>query len=169
MDPYPVQYLGYCTVCNTSNPSRSFNPTVPYLDTSPVQAGNPCALLFSFQFPHFKLQNSSLVSLRVLCCSHFSFPILNFKTPFVSLTSTDFLSHTPSAPLSQHPRSLPLPQPRRHRFPLTRLRPIKKTKKKRHQRSRPPNTRLHHSLNIHALCLSLNPVIIASRIPDSDP
>ena len=34
-DPYPVQYLGYCTVCNTSNPSRSFNPTVPYLDTSP--------------------------------------------------------------------------------------------------------------------------------------
>ena len=164
-----MQYLGYCTVCNTSNPSRSFNPTVPYLDTSPVQAGNPCALLFSFQFPHFKLQNSSLVSLRVLCCSHFSFPILNFKTPFVSLTSTDFLSHTPSAPLSQHPRSLPLPQPRRHRFPLTRLRPIKKTKKKRHQRSRPPNTRLHHSLNIHALCLSLNPVIIASRIPDSDP
>ena len=130
MDPYPVQYLGYCTVCNTSNPSRSFNPTVPYLDTSPVQAGNPCALLFSFQFPHFKLQNSSLVSLRVLCCSHFSFPILNFKTPFVSLTSTDFLSHTPSAPLSQHPRSLPLPQPRRHRFPLTRLRPIKKNKEK---------------------------------------
>ena len=30
-----MQYLGYCTVCNTSNPSRSFNPTVPYLDTSP--------------------------------------------------------------------------------------------------------------------------------------
>ena len=128
-----MQYLGYCTVCNTSNPSRSFNPTVPYLDTSPVQAGNPCALLFSFQFPHFKLQNSSLVSLRVLCCSHFSFPILNFKTPFVSLTSTDFLSHSPKAPLSQ------------------------------------PRLRLHHSLDIHALCLSLNPVVTASRLPDSDP
>ena len=25
MDSYPVQYLGYCTVCNTSNPSDPFN------------------------------------------------------------------------------------------------------------------------------------------------
>ena len=24
-DPYPMQYLGYCMVCNTSNPSHPFN------------------------------------------------------------------------------------------------------------------------------------------------
>ena len=100
-DPYPVQYLGYCTVCNTSNPSHPFNPMAPYLDTSPVQASNPYALLFS----------------------------------------TEFLSHSPSAPLSQprlrlhhslkiHACSLPLPQPRRHHFLHTQLRPINKNKEK---------------------------------------
>ena len=118
-DPYPMQYIGYCTVCNTSNPSHPFNPMASYLDTSPVQAGNPCAMLFSFQFPHFELQNSSLIS----------------------LTSTEFLSHSPNAPLSQpqlrlhhslniHACSLPFPQPRCHRFPHTQLRPINNNKEK---------------------------------------
>ena len=119
LDPYLVQYLGYCTVCNTSNPNHPFNPMALYLDTSPVQVSNPCALLFSFYFPHFELQNSSLVS----------------------LTSTEFLSHFPNAPLSQprlclhhslniHACSLPLPQPRRHRFLHTQLRSINKNKEK---------------------------------------
>ena len=87
--------------CNTSNPSLPFNPMAPYLDTSPVQASNPYALLFS----------------------------------------TEFLSHSPSAPLSQprlhlhhslniHACSLPLPQPCRHHFLHTQLKPINKNKEK---------------------------------------
>ena len=102
-DPYPVQYR--CAI-----------PLIPAAHL--IQR----SLILT---PH-----QSKLAIRVLCCSHFSFPILNFKTPFASLTSTDFLSHTPGAPLSQHPCSLPLPQPRRHRFPHTRLRPIKKNKEK---------------------------------------
>ena len=117
LDPYLVQYLGYCMVYNTSNPNHPFNPMAPYLDTSPVQAGNPCALLFSFQFPHFELQNSSRLS-------HF-----NRLSLSLSQSSTLSTSTTPP-PLSRHPRSLPFPQPRRHRFPHTQLRPINKNKEK---------------------------------------
>ena len=87
--------------CNTSNPNHPFNPMAPYLDTSPVQAGNLYVLLFS----------------------------------------TEFLSHFPSAPLSQprlrlhhsvniHTCSLPLPQPCRHHFLHTQLKPINKNKEK---------------------------------------
>ena len=55
-----MQYLGYCTVCNCTNPSHSFNLTTPYFDTSPGHAGNPCA--------HSRF--------------HFSFPLLNFTKTF---------------------------------------------------------------------------------------
>ena len=113
-----MQYLGYCTVCNTSNPSRSFNPTVPYLDTSPVQAGNPCALLFSFQFSHFELQNSFRLS-------HFN--RLSLSHSQRSTLSTSTLSASPSTPSS----SLPVYPTQTH----------KKKQRKNGTRDRDPQTR----------------------------
>ena len=116
-----MQYLGYCTVCNCTNPSHSFNPTTPYFDTSPGHAGNPCA--------HSRF--------------HFSFPFLNFTKTFSPFSHFNLaLSITlPNAPLSQprlhlhhslniHACYLPLPQPRRHRFPHTQLRRLNINKEK---------------------------------------
>ena len=126
----PVQYLGYCTLCNCTNPSHPFNPITPYFDTSPRHAGNSCAhSRFHFSFPFW-------ISLKLSLLSHFRWAL--------SVT-------LPNAPLSQ-PRLrlhhslacyLPLPQPRRHRFLHTQLRHISKNKEKtaaHHLRSRPPNT-----------------------------
>ena len=134
MDWDLVQYLGYCTVCNGTNPSHPFNPMTHYFNTSPGHAGNPCA--------HSRF--------------HFSFPFLNFTktlSPLSYFNRALFVT-LPKAPLSQsrlrlhhslniHACSLPLPQPRRHRFLHSQLRPISKNKEKmaaHHLKSRPPNT-----------------------------
>ena len=37
-----MQYLGYCTVCNSTNINPSFNLMTQNFDTSPIQVGNPC-------------------------------------------------------------------------------------------------------------------------------
>ena len=121
--------------CNTSNPSHPFNPTTPYFDTLLGHAGNPCA--------HSRF--------------HFSFPFLNFTKTLSPLSQYLWALSVilPNAPLSQpwlrlhhslniHACSLPLPQPHRHRFLHTQLRPINKNKEKtaaHHQRSQSPNTR----------------------------
>ena len=129
-----MQYLGYCTVCNSTNPSHPFNPMTHYFDTSPEHAGNPCA--------HSRF--------------HFSFPFLNFTKTLSPLSHFNraLSVSLPNAPLSQprlclhhslniHTCSLPLPQPYRHRFLHTQLKPISKNKEKtttHHLRSQPPNT-----------------------------
>ena len=117
MDSYLVQYLGYCTGCNSTNPSHPFNPMTPYFNTSSGLAGNPCA--------HSRF--------------HFSFPFLNFTKTLSPLSQyLRALSVTlPNAPLSQpqlrlhhslniHVCSLPLPQPCHHYFLRTQLWPISK-------------------------------------------
>ncbi|KAL4606607.1 hypothetical protein ACB092_09G115600 [Castanea dentata] len=69
-----MQYLGYCTVCNCTNHSRSFNLTTPYFHTSPVQVGNPC---FHFTLP--KTLHS--LNLHALCHSfNASSPLLAYLT-----------------------------------------------------------------------------------------
>ena len=64
-DSHPVQYLGYCTVCNTSNSSHPFNPMTPYFDTSSGHASNPCAhSRFQFSFPFLNFIKLSLLFLN---------------------------------------------------------------------------------------------------------
>ena len=84
-------------VYNTSNPNHPFNPMAPYLDTSPVQVGNLCALLFSFQFPHFELQNSFRLS-------HFNrLSLSHSRRSTLSPSTLSASPSTPSSPLPAYP------------------------------------------------------------------
>ena len=99
-DSHPMQYLGYCMVCNTSNPNHPFNPTTTYFDTSLGHASNPCAhLRFHFSFPFLNFTKTlSLLSLNAFELN------LSLSLTLHSLNHhcTSTLS-TPSSPLPAYP------------------------------------------------------------------
>ena len=109
-DSYPMQYLGYCMMCNSLNPSRLFNPmhrkVTPNKDRSAIRM-TPLSLLFSLYlsatqkkkqkklsfFRSFSTQNSKTLShhcsismaiARRHCVPHLHYP-QSFDT-FLSLS-----------------------------------------------------------------------------------
>ena len=89
-DSYPVQYLGYCTGCNSYNISHGLNPMLKILTRylSKLAIRVPIYFVFSFQF-------TQMISEKLSLLSYFSLTLSLPPGVFLSLPPSPWRSSQP--------------------------------------------------------------------------
>ena len=104
MDSYPVQYLGYCTVCNSFNLNPYFNlmdiSMTHHRATSSIRVTNFTHFFTLFSTPFFFLKFQKTLSPSLSSIRSFS------RTPWLQLAATAFHSTNSGGGSSKFPMSL---------------------------------------------------------------